>query len=412
MRFRLRALRQACAPMRLRPALAALGAAAAFTMPVLTGCHGKEEGAAAVAPPVSVITLVRRDAPFPFEFVGQTQSSHQVEIVARVNGFLEKRLYDEGSMVKAGQTLFMQDQRPFIAQLDAAKAALAEQQARLTVANDNLARVKPLAARNALSQKDLDDATGAQQAATAAVAMAKANVEQAELNLSYTVIKTPVSGASSFARVQDGQYVDTATGRLTYVAQLDPMWVDFSVSENDLIAMRREQKEGRLKLPPKEDFSVEVKLADGSLFPGKGRITFANADYNQRTGTFLFRATLPNPDGTLRPGQFVTVRVLGAVRPNAIVVPQPAVLEGAHGHFVVLVDKEHRAQLRPVEVGPWLGDDWFINSGLEAGEVLVVNGMAKLAPNVPVRITDEPAAAEGARPPGSAAASPGGAKSH
>ena len=345
---------------------------------------------------VTARTVLPRDAPVSFEYVGQTQSSRQVQIVARVNGFLERRLYAEGSLVKAGQVMFQQDPKPLQAQVAAAKAALAEQQARLKVAADNLARVKPLAERKALSQRELDDATGAAETAAAAVEVAKANLEQARLNLSYTTITTPVTGLSSFARVQDGQYINITDSQLTYVAQLDPMWVNFSLSENDMLAIRTEQQAGRLRLPQKDDFEVSVVLADGSTFPKKGRITFANADYNPQTGTFMLRATLPNPEGVLRPGQFVRVRVSGAVRPNAILVPQQSVLQGAQGHFVVTVDKDSRAQIRPVEVGTWDGDDWVIVKGLAAGDVVVTDGMVRLSPGAPVKVVAAAAKAAGA----------------
>src|SRR5580693_8433477 len=175
----------------------------------IIGCakhHPTAEGAQPVE--VSAIVVSPRNTPVTFEYVGQTQSSHQVQIVARVNGFLEKRMYTEGSVVKAGQVMFQQDPRPFQAVLDAYNGALAEQQARLQVANDNLAEVKPLAALHALSEKELNDATGQQQSAAAAVQVAKANVEQARLNLGYTTITTPVTGYASYARVQDGQYLN------------------------------------------------------------------------------------------------------------------------------------------------------------------------------------------------------------
>jgi membrane fusion protein (multidrug efflux system) len=380
---------------------------------LLAGCD-KKAPVAAERPPVEVtVTKVApRDAPVTYEFVGQTQSSHQVQIRARVAGFLDKRLYTEGAMVKAGQPMFQQDPKPFQAQLDAARGALAEQQARLQTANDNLAQVKPLAALKALSQKELDDATGQQQAAAAAVQTATANVETAKLNLSYTRISSPVTGLSSFARVQDGAYVNAENSLLTYVEKVDPIWVNFSISENEMLAARSEQKAGRLKLPPQEQYLVELVLADGSVCPKQGRVTFANADYDPQTGTFLLRATLPNPEGALRPGQFVRVRLKGATRPNAILVPQQSVLQGAKGHFVVLVDKDNKALLRNVEVGPWLGDDWFINAGLQAGDTVVTDGMARLSPGAAVKIVESKAAAPAAAtaPKAAASAAPAASK--
>jgi membrane fusion protein (multidrug efflux system) len=354
---------------------------------LLVACGKKPAGPEAAQPTeVSIVTVTRQDAPVSYEFVGQTQSSAQVQIVARVAGFLDAQVYTEGSLVKAGDVLFRQDPKPFQATLASAKAALSAQQARWQVAKDNLARVQPLVALNALAQKDLDDAVGQEKAAAAAVEMAKADVEQAELNLGYTTIRTPVAGASSYARVNVGSYIDVQNSLLTEVSPLDPIYVNFSISENEMLRRQVQQTSGEVKLPPQDEYDVEVILADGSTYSRHGRITFANADFNQQTGTFLVRATLPNPDSLLRPGQFVRVRVLGAVRPNAIQIPQQAVLQGAQGHFVVLVDKDNKALMRPVEVGPWHGDDWFITHGLEAGDRVVVDGVARLTPGAPVRI--------------------------
>ncbi len=300
--------------------------------------------------------------------------------------------------MKAGQIMFLQDPKPFQAQLDAAKGALAQQQARLATARANLARVKPLVAQNALSQKDLDDATGQEQAAAAAVETAKAQVEEARLNLGYTTIYTPVTGLSSFAKVQDGAYVNAENSLLTTVDQVDPIWVNFSLSENDVLQYRAERESGRLKAPKDGDYIIEAVLADGSTFDQKGRITFANASYNQQTGTFLLRATIPNPKAVLRPGQFIRVRILGATRPDAIVVPQAAVQKGAQGHFVFVV-KDGKAELRNVEVGRWYKDDWFITSGLQAGEKVIVDGAMKVAPGAPVKVVEAAAApAAGAAP--------------
>ncbi len=361
----------------------------ALTVPALLAGCGKQEAKPRAVPPaeVTVLKIVPRDIPVTFEYVGQTESTRQVQIRARVDGFLDRRVYTEGSLVKAGDVMFQQDPRPFQAELDAAKGALGQQQARLQTANDNLARVRPLTAQKALSQKDLDDAIGQQQAAAAAVDTAKAQVLQAQLNLGYTTITSPVTGLSSYAQVQDGSYVSSANSLLTYVAQIDSLWVDFSVSENDMQRFRTERDTGELRVPVRDEFLVDVVLADGSVFPHQGHITFANADYNVDTGTFLLRATLPNPDGVLRPGQFVRVRISGAVRPNAIVVPQAAVLQGAKGHFVVLVDKDDKAAIRPVQVGPWHGNDWFITGGLQAGDRVVVDGVVHITPGAQVKVT-------------------------
>jgi len=371
---------------------------------LLAGC-GKKEGASSpeARPPaeVTVIKVTPRDTAVGFEYVGQTESSRQVEIVARVNGFLEKRVYQEGSLVRAGQVMFRQDPKPFQAALDSAKAALAQQDARLQVARSNLERVKPLAARNALSQKDLDNAIGQDQSAAAAVESAKADVDQAQLNLGYTTIFTPVTGLSSYARVNDGSYIQPSNSLLTYVQQVDPIYVNFSVSENDMLRVRNEERSGQLRMPKKDAYEVQIQLGDGSVYPQRGLITFADADFNQQTGTFLIRATVKNPDAALRPGQFVRVRVEGFVRPNAILVPQRAVLQGAQGQFVWIVDKDSKVEPRPVEVGSWNGDDWFITRGIAAGDVVVVDGVLRLGPGAPVKVVERSAQSEAGAKPGS-----------
>ncbi len=336
---------------------------------------------------VTALTVQLQDAPVIYEFVGQTQSSREVEIRARVDGFLERRVYTEGALVKAGETLFVMDQKPFEAALQQARGELAQQKARLGTAVANLGRVKPLAAQNAVSKKDLDDAIGNEQSTRAAVLAAEGSVRQAELNLSYTTIATPLTGLSSFAKLQDGAYVNASNNLLTYVAQLDPMWVNFSVSENEHLRLRESVDKGQVKLPPDQNFDVEVVLADGSVFQNRGKISFADPSFSKETGTFLVRATFANPKGTLKPGQFVRVHVLGATRPGAILVPQRAVQQGAKSHFVWVVGKDGIAEQRVIETGTWSGNDWVIEQGLRAGEQVVVDGAIRVAPGAPLKIT-------------------------
>ncbi|SAL49658.1 efflux RND transporter periplasmic adaptor subunit [Caballeronia humi] len=381
--------------------IACTGAALAL----LAACDKKPAPAPHAAIEVTVMTVKQGDIPVEYEFTAQTQSSREVEIRARVDGFLEKRVYTEGSLVKAGQTLFLMDTKPFEATLQSARGELSQQMARLSVAKANLARVVPLVAQNALSQKDLDDATGSEKEAEAAVIAARGQVRTAELNLSYTTIKSPLTGLSSFARQQDGSYVTaSATGLLTYVYQLDPMWVNFSISENEILSYRDQEAKGLIKFPPNRDFEVAVILADGTVFPARGKIDFTNPAFNTQTGTFLVRASLPNPKGTLRPGQFVRARVYGAVRLHAILVPQRAVLQGSKSHFVWVVDKDSKARQRVVEVGEWHGDDWFINQGLQPGERIVVDGAIRVVADTPLKITDAPPAAPASAPAAAAAA--------
>jgi membrane fusion protein (multidrug efflux system) len=360
---------------------------------LVAGCAKKE------APPtpgplqVTAVTVRPHDTPVQFEFVAQTQSSREVQIQARVEGFLDRRLYREGDMVQAGQPLFQMDRKPFEAELQSAQGQLEQQQARLDVAVINLARVRPLAEKNAVSKKELDDAIGMERSARAAVFAAQGQVRQAALNLGYTTINSPLKGLSSYAKQQEGSYLTVGEqGLLTTVSQIDPIWVNFSVSENQQLSYRDQQNRGQLKFPPNNDFEVEVVLADGSIFPYRGHINFAAPSFSPETGTFLVRTELPNPKGLLRPGQFVRARVIGATRPAAMLVPQRAVQQGAKGHYVWVIGNDGKAKARVVEVGDWYGDDWFITDGLKAGERVVVDGAGRVSPAAPLKVT-EPGAA-------------------
>jgi len=353
---------------------------------VLAAC-GKE--VPKLPPPpleVSIVTVQPRDIDISREYIAQTQSSQAVNIQARVSGWLDKRVYTEGSVVKAGQVLFRMDQKPFQAQLDAANAALQRNQAALQVATANLNRTKPLAQKNALSQKDLDDAQGQYEQAAAAVEQSKAQVTSAQLDLSYTVISSPVAGVSSYAVVADGTYLNPQNAQLTTVSVLTPMWVNFSLSENEYLRLQNDIRDGRLRMPKDMNLTVEIVQPDGSLFPFTGKITFADPSYNAQTGSFLIRATVDNPKGVLRPNQYVRARLKGAVRPNAILVPQRAVQQGAKGHFAWVLNSQGKAEQRPLVVGDWYGDSWFVNEGLVPGDRLVVDGGQRLSPGATVVI--------------------------
>lgn len=353
----------------------------------LTGCSDDSSEMRGGAPQVSVIKIEPRDTPVSFEFVGKTASSRRVEIRSRVEGFLDKREYTEGAMVEDGDVLFIMDKKPFEAKLQAAKAELEQQEARKATALINLNRMRPLAKKKAVAQKELDDAEGTYREAAAAVEQARANVVQAELDLGYCTITTPVSGLSSYAVMREGAYIGMGDSLLTYVAQLDPMWVEFSVSENQMFKKQNDEDQGILNLPEGHSFDIEVVLADGSIYPHTGVITFADASLSEETGTFMIRAEVANPNNQLRPGQFVRANLKGAIRPNAILVPQEAVQQGAKGSFVWVIDQEGKAEFRPVAVGPWQEKDWFIEQGLNAGDTVVVNGALKLRAGVPVNIT-------------------------
>ena len=360
----------------------------------LAACGDHKEAPAMRPSEVTVMRIEPRETPVSFEYTAQTESSQLVEIRTRVSGFLDQRTYKEGSLVNTGQTLFQIDRKPFEAQLAAARGELAAQQARLAVAQATLARVKPLAEKDALSKKDLDDAIGNERAAAAAVEVARANVMSAELNLGYTTIKSPIQGLASFAKVQEGSYLNANSqdALLTTVAALDPMRVNFAISENEVLKYREDIAKGVLMGPPYDKYLVEIELADGSTYEHKGHITFADTSFSQGTGTMLVRAEVANPAGVLRPGQFVRARLLGASYPKGILVPQKAVQQSGKGYFVWLVDKESKAQARPIEVGRWLGEQWLVMNGLEAGDTLIVDGVMLLTPGAPVKAVAQPLA--------------------
>ena len=361
-------------------------------------CGGEKKASTVPPPAVTVLEVVQKDVPVVFVYVAQTQSSHLVNIQARVSGFLDKRLYTEGAVVKQGQTLFQMDPKPFQAQLAQAAAALARQEAACETARLSLARTKPLTEQEALSQKDLDDATGQYQSAAAAVEQAKAQLETAKLNLSYTTITSPITGVSSSARQTEGTYINPQNSLLTTVAALSPIWVNFSISENEMQKYREQISKGLLRVPKQERYIVEVVLVDGSIHPYTGQLTFAEPSYNLQTGTFAIRASVNNPGGALRPNQYVRARLKGAIRPKAILVPQRAVQQGPKGHFIWVVDKENKAEQRPVTVGEWHGDDWFILEGLRSGERVVVDGFFTLRPGTSVSVKSDNSSQESGPP--------------
>jgi membrane fusion protein (multidrug efflux system) len=384
------------APPRLAVALALSTLAA--------GCSKETPPPPRPVPQVMVITVEPRDIPFVPSFVAQTESSRQVNIVARVSGYLDRIAYQEGELVKEGQLLFQLDPKPFQAQLEAARGELQAQQARFTTAQANLGRVKPLAEQNALSRADLDRAQGEFDSAKAAVFSAQAKVTEAELNLGYATIRSPVTGLASRALQRQGAFINSMSdsANLTYVAAVDPIWVTFSVSQN-LVAKWREGIANKQVIEPKNrDYTVEIVLPDGTRYPHRGKINFADPSFSQDTGSFMVRAVLPNPKRELQPGMFVTAYAHGALRPGAIVVPQLAVQQGSNGHLVYVVKPDGTAEVRPVVVGDYIGEkDIVVLTGLQAGDRVVVDGVMRVVPGQPVKIVEP--GAPGAEKAGAAA---------
>ena len=338
---------------------------------------------------VSVMTVEAKTLPATFEYTGQTLGSREVEVRARVTGILQARNFIEGGPVAKGQSLFTIDPAPFVAAAVRADADVAAATARHGQAQKNAARLKPLYAEKAVSQKEFDDATSAEAIAEADLKSAKARMTEAQLNLLYTKVESPVSGVAGRAQRSEGSLVSGPDVLLTSVTQIDPIWVSFGIADNDQLRINSEKEAGRLELPKGGNFEVSVKLADGTVVAQAGKLNFSDVRVSGATGTSDTRAEIPNPKGVLRPGQFVRVTLKGATRPNAITVPQRAVLEGPQGKFVYVLSAESKADPRPVQVGDWTGDDWIINSGLKPGDKVIVDGVARIfAPGSPVQVAE------------------------
>jgi membrane fusion protein (multidrug efflux system) len=321
--------------------------------------------------------------------------------------------------VKAGQPLFVIDARQYQAQVAAANADVARAQAQKAQAERELARLRPLAERKAIGQKEADDAASNADLAAAAVKAAQAKVTELSVNLGYTKVLAPISGLTSRAQKSEGSLATANETLLTTISQTNPIWVVFSISENEQLRLNRAAAANQLELPKDNGYEVTIKLSDGSTLPRKGKINFADTRINPTTGTYEMRAEVPNPDGALKPGQFVRVILHGAERQNVIAVPQVAVMEGPQGKFVYVVGKDKDgkdvAMPRPVVVGDWVdanaSNQWVIESGLKAGDPVIVNGVAKVMPGAAVKVATagaEPAAAAGTAGAAGAPGAPGG----
>ncbi|HEX7046122.1 MAG TPA: efflux RND transporter periplasmic adaptor subunit [Gammaproteobacteria bacterium] len=366
----------------------------------LSACTGNAEEAAGYAfapPPVEVMEVVPHEVPVVREYVGQTMGSREVEIHARVTGIIEKRLYVEGAVVEAGAPLFRIDPRPFEVQVAAAEAELARARAEFTRAEREHARLAPLAKANAVSQKEIDDARSNVELAAAAVQLAEAAMRDARIQLGYTTVNAPIGGVTGIAHKFEGALVKAgADSLLTTIVQTDPIDVHFSISENEWLARQSQTAAGNLQVPAESTLDVRIELADGTVLDRVGHINYSAARIDTTTGTYNVRARFANPDGALKAGQFVRVHVSGAVRPNAVAVPQKAVLQGPRGKFVFVVGEGEKgmpiAEFRSVEVGEWVNEAndrmWIVRSGLAAGDRVILDNFVKLRPGSPVAVIE------------------------
>jgi membrane fusion protein, multidrug efflux system len=355
------------------------------------------------APEVSVITVQAAAQPVEYEYAGQTAGSRETEVRARVAGILQRRLYEEGASVKAGSPMFQIDPASFQAQLTSAEAAVALADAKLNQAKRDNARLVPLIAEKAISQKEFDDSRSALELAEASLKQSRAQAAEARLNLSYTKVLAPISGVTGAVSKSDGSLVTAADSLLTTIVQTNPIFVNFSVSESEFLKLNKQVIEGQLTVPGKRanngslGFTVQLKLADGSTFPRTGKLNFASEKVNAQTGNIEARAEIPNPEGNLRPGQFVRVKLGGASRTNVLTVPQRAVIDSPFGKIVFVVSPDNKLAPRPVELDGWTQGQWIVSKGLQSGERVLVEGFIKAnTPGMTVKPVPYVAASAGA----------------
>lgn len=357
----------------------------ALLVPILSmafiGCR-QESSSAPPAPAreVEVVEVVQKDVPIYSEWVGTTDGLVNATIQAQVAGYVMKRAFIEGAFVRKGDLLFEIDPRPFRAALAEAKGQLGQARAQYVKAELDVKRDTPLAKAKAISQKELDDSIQTLAGARASVASAKAAVERAELNLSYTRIEAPIDGIVGIAKAQVGDLVGPGTGELASISTLDPIRVYFPVSEQEYLKAAekvqdayRSQSQGT----PREA-TLELILSDGSVYPHKGSFLLADRQVDVKTGTIRIGALFPNPGNVLRPGLFARVRAVTSTKKDAILVPQRAATELQGQYQIAVVGSDNKVDIRPVKAGERVGNQWVIDEGLKPGERVVVEGLQNI----------------------------------
>lgn len=331
---------------------------------------------------VEVITVAPRNVPRTLEAPGRLQAVRTAEVRARVEGILERRTYTEGSEVKAGAVLFRIDSRSLAANMEAAKATLARNQAQKLIAGQNLDRMQALVASNAISKQEFDQAMAAKAQANADVAAAQAALSKAEIDLGYATVTAPISGRIGRALVTEGALVGKGEATpLANIEQYDPIWVNFSQSSADFLNLRDNLRSGKAKA---SQAPVKLVLENGREYAKPGKLLFNDLAVDPTTGSVGLRAEFPNADRSLLPGQFVSVRLPVALAENVIVVPQRAVQTSAQGQAVLVVGIDGKVMAQPVKTGGLSGADWIIAEGLKGGEKVIVNGVQKVRPGSPV----------------------------
>ncbi len=374
--------------VKQRPQVSLLKSAALMLMIglALSGCGKKDSvtgqaGGGMPAMPVGVVELKATSVPISAEAVAQTEGAKEVEIRPRVGGIVIKKLFEEGAPVKAGQAMFLIDPVPFQIALSNAKAQLAQQQAHVEQTQREATRLDSLLATQSISKREADNAGSDSSLARAGLAQAQAGVREAQLNLSYTTVTSPLSGIAGRFEYSEGALVNANTSLLTTVSQISPIWVRFSLSDSELA-----QLGGHLS--PSTVKEVSLILPNGKEYASKGTLNFAASGIDPKLGTQQLRATFANPDKSLLPGQFVRVRVTTGERDGVFLLPQTSVLTGDQGKFVFVAEKDKdgktTAAIRPIKEGGWQGTDWVILDGLKAGDKVIADNLLKVRPGAEV----------------------------
>ncbi len=381
---------------------------------LLAACGNKDGGAGGAAgadsPPteVGVVTVTPGEVGLSTELPGRLEASRVAQVRARAAGIIERRLFREGSDVRAGQALFTIDNAPYAAALQTAEATLARAMANQAQASALAERYKPLVTANAVSKQEFASAEAASKQADADVASGKAAVQTARINLSYAAVTAPISGRIGRALVTEGALVGQGEATpLAVVQQIDPMYVNFTQSAAEVMALRRAVQDGRLKAAGADAASVRVVLDDGSEYPRRGKLLFSDLSVDSSTGQVTLRAEVPNPGAALLPGLFVRVRLEQAKASDAILLPQQAVTRSAQGDSVMVVGADGKVSPRPIKVGAQQSGQWVVLSGLKAGEQVMVDGFQKLRPGASIKPVPWRSPNSAAPPPaaGSSAAS-------
>jgi membrane fusion protein (multidrug efflux system) len=371
---------------------------------VASGC-GKKEAPPPPPPDVKVAAVLQKDVPIYVEAIGQTRGSTEIEVRARVEGFLQTVDFKEGNPVRKGQLLYTIDPRPFEAALAQAKGTLAEAEAQLARARQDVVRYEPLVAKNAISRQEYETAVAVHRAAEAAVEAAKAAADRAQIDLGYTRVEAPENGMIGKTEVYPGTLVGRGQSTLlTHISQIGTIHVRFTIPERDYLFYARRREERGLKPGETERLPFELVLADGSVHPKNGQLVFVDRNVDPQTGTILLEAAFPNPGGIVRPGQYARVRVAVDMKPGAILVPQRAVSELQGIYNVAVVGGDDTVEIRMVKPAQRIGTLWVIDSGLKNGDRVVVEGLQKVRPGVKVKpemVKIEEGS--GAAPPGVAA---------